>query len=78
MNEATLRDAGIRIRTEGEFAWLDIEIDDELMYDKSYTITVKTTVVDEPEYYNTTVVDIKLFKPQCEVALSDINQTKSS
>ena len=46
---------------------LSIQSEDEALYDLAFTLTIESSVREEPTWYNTTEVTIYYEKPKCGI-----------
>lgn len=63
---------GVSIVVNGETAQLEIDVDDAIYYGSMLEVWIKNTLVDEPNWYNTTQVKILFVKPPCPVMAEDL------
>ena len=50
-----------------------LESDDESLYNNFFELEIRTTTLQEPDWYNTTLIKINFLKPPCEVSQLDID-----
>ena len=71
--EAEIQSYGISIKQGNMTSTLHVFSDDETLYDYKFELRIKSTVQEEPTWYNITQVKINYFRPPCEVSQEEIS-----
>ena len=63
----------INVDTVAVTATLKVDMSDNAYYGGTLVVTIKDTLVEEPTWFDTTVVTINLTQPSCTITLADLN-----
>lgn len=74
LTEQDFKDRGIYIEQANMTSTLRIFSDDESLYDHQFEIQIKSSVAEEPDWYNTTLVKVNYFKPPCLVSPQEVEE----
>ena len=70
-----LEDLGVSLKSNETNAWLQVNVDDDAYYLSKLDLSIKSFVKEEPDFFNTTRVQIQLNKPPCGVSQEDLDLT---
>ena len=62
-----LSQAGLSILIQDSLAILKVNVHSQEYLDTKLELQIKNTIKDEPDWYNTTIVDIYFKKPVCDI-----------
>ena len=65
-----LPQAGLSIMIQDSLAILRVDVRSQEYLDTKLELYIKNTIQEEPEWYNTTQVDIYFQKPGCDIDLA--------
>lgn len=68
---------GVRVETRNDTDWLLINLDDIIYYESQLEVSIKNTLIEESDWFNTTRVTITMTRPPCDVTQAMLDEIKA-